>query len=58
MGARHVRARPGLVDEHEPFRVEVDLAVEPSQPLFQNVGTLLFGGMGGLYGMARPPSIA
>ncbi len=54
MGARHVRARPGLVDEHQPVRVEVDLAIEPGLPPLQDVGALLLGGMGGLFLRVQP----
>jgi hypothetical protein len=32
VGAGHVRLGPGLVDEHQPLGVEVDLAVEPGLP--------------------------
>ena len=49
VGARHVGARPGLVDEDEPLGVEVGLAVEPGLPPLQDVGTVLLGGVRGLF---------
>ena len=33
----------GLVDEHQPRRIEIELAVEPRLARAQNVGTVLFG---------------
>jgi hypothetical protein len=43
--ARHVRGGPGLVDEHQLRRIEVELPREPSLALRQNVGASLFLGM-------------
>lgn len=54
VGAGHVRARPGLVDEHEPFRVEIRLAVEPGLPARQDVRALLFAGVRGLFLRVQP----
>jgi hypothetical protein len=34
MAARHVRRSPGFIDEDLPFRVEVELAIEPVQAPF------------------------
>ncbi len=38
MAARHVGGRPGLVDEDQALRIEVELAVEPGLPPLQDVG--------------------
>jgi hypothetical protein len=47
--AGHVGLRPGLVDEDEALRIEVELAIEPGFAPLQDVGTILFRGMGGLF---------
>jgi hypothetical protein len=39
--AHHVRGRPGLVDEDEACRVEIDLEFEPRFALAHHVGTVL-----------------
>ncbi len=41
VAARHVGRCPGLVDEHQPLGIEVELAIEPSLALAQDVGTVL-----------------
>src|SRR5271165_3202755 len=46
--ARHVGGGPGLVDEHQLRRIEVELPHEPSLALRQNVRASLFLGMSGL----------
>jgi hypothetical protein len=38
---RHLRRCRGLVDEDEPFGIEIELAVEPSYAAAQDIGTLL-----------------
>jgi hypothetical protein len=45
----HIRRRPGLVDEHEASRVEVELLVEPSLAPPQDVRPVLLGGMSSLF---------
>lgn len=45
VAARYVRRGPGLVDEHQAFRIQVRLALEPGLPLAQDVKTLLLRGM-------------
>lgn len=49
VAARHVRGSPGLVDEDEPLRVQVQLAVEPGLALFQDIGAVLLGRVRGLF---------
>ena len=49
VGAGHVGLRPGLVDEDQPLRVQVELALEPRMPAFQDVGPLLLAGVRGLF---------
>ena len=49
IAARHVGCRPGLVDEHQFQRIEVELAVEPSPPLFKDVRAVLFAGVRRLF---------
>ena len=39
----HVGCGPGLVDEDQPLRVEVELLLKPSLALPQDVGPLLLG---------------
>jgi hypothetical protein len=53
MTPRHVGGRPGLVDEHEAFRVEIGLVVEPVFTPLQNVGAFLLGGVRGLFCASR-----
>ena len=49
MGARHVGFRPGLIDEDQPFGIEIGLAVEPVLSFLQNVRAVLFAGVRGLF---------
>lgn len=44
--ARHVGRCPGLVDEHEFFRIEVELAVEPRLAPRQDVRAILLASHG------------
>ena len=50
----HVGGGPRLVDEHEPGRIEIELAVEPLFPSAQNVRAVLLGRVGGLFLNVRP----
>ncbi len=52
--ARHVGGRPGLVDEDEPSRIEVELALEPGFPARQDVRTVLLRGVNTLFLNVRP----
>ena len=54
MGAGHVRRSPGLVDEHQPIRIEVELAFEPGLPAAQDVGAILLLGPGRLFLRVTP----
>ena len=47
--ARHVRGRPGLVDEHELGRIEVELPVKPRPALLQHVRASLLLGVRGFF---------
>ena len=49
VGAGHVGRGPRLVDEHQPGRIEVELALEPSLPFAQDVCSLLLGRVRGLF---------
>ena len=49
MAAGHVRGGPGLVDEDEACRVEIELPLEPLLALLQDVGAVLFDGVPGLF---------
>jgi hypothetical protein len=42
MATRHLRARSGLVDEHQSAWVEVELAFEPGRASLYDVWTSLF----------------
>ena len=46
--ARHIRRSPGLVDEHEAGRIEIEWPGEPGAALTHNVRALLLLGMRGL----------
>jgi hypothetical protein len=49
MAAGHVGGGPGLVDEHEAFGFQIDLAVEPCVALPQDVGAVLLDRVPGLF---------
>ena len=49
MGAGHVGRRPGFVNEHEAVQIELGLALEPVLAPLQDVGTILLGGVRGLF---------
>ena len=48
-GARHIRRRAGLVDEHQAGRIEIELPGKPIAALFQNVRALLLRGVRRLF---------
>ena len=52
--AGHVGLRPGLVNEHQPLGIEVDLAVEPRLSAFQDVGAVLLCRVAGLFLRVMP----
>jgi hypothetical protein len=54
MAAGHVRCRPRLVDEHEAFRLQFDLAIEPVLTLLQDIGAVLLDGVAGLFLRVMP----
>jgi hypothetical protein len=45
----HVGAGPTLIHKDKPVRIKINLAFKPIPTLFQDVGTILLGGMGGLF---------
>ena len=49
MRAGHLRRGPGLVDEDEAVRVEINLPVEPVLAPFQDVGAILLAGVRSLF---------
>lgn len=54
MAARHLGRCPGLVHEHEPLGVEVELTIEPGLAAAQDVGPVLLAGMSGLFLRVQP----
>ncbi len=52
--ARHVRRRPGLVDEDEFLGVEIELVLEPVFAPLQDVGTILLARVRGLFFHVTP----
>ena len=49
VATRHVGRGPGLVDEHQPVGVEVELTLEPVPAVAQDIGPVLLGGVRGLF---------
>jgi len=47
--SRHLGGRTGLVDEHQPVGIEIELAVEPEPSGDQHVFAFLLGGVCGLF---------
>ena len=45
----HVGAGPTLVHEDQPVGIKIDLALEPIPTLLQDIGTVLLGGVRGLF---------
>jgi len=45
----HVGRSPGLVDEHQPLGIKIQLALEPRLASLADVGSLLLGGMRRLF---------
>ena len=54
MAARHVRRRPGLVDEHQPLGIEIGLRLEPGPALPQDIRTILLDRVAGLFFRVMP----
>jgi hypothetical protein len=46
---RHLGRGAGLVDEDQPFRLQIQLGLEPGVPSAQNVRTLLLARMRGFF---------
>jgi len=53
VAARHVGGGPGLVDEDELRRIEIELAVEPGLAARHDVGAFLLGRVRGLFFCVR-----
>ena len=49
MAARHVGRCPGLVDEHQPLGIEIELTLEPSPAPLYDVRPVLLARMGALF---------
>jgi hypothetical protein len=49
MTAGHIGFRPGLVDEHQAFGIEIELPLEPSLAPAQDVRTSLLARVSGLF---------
>jgi hypothetical protein len=47
--ARHVRRRPGFINEDKPFRIEIELVFEPAAAAPQYVRTILLYGVASLF---------
>ena len=45
----HLGRGSGLVDEHQPLRLQIGLGLEPGPPTTQNVSPLLFAGVRGFF---------
>src|SRR4051812_41916233 len=48
MAARHVGRSPALIDQHQPIRIKILLALEPVPALLPHVRSVLLAGMAGL----------
>jgi len=49
MATGHVGGGPRLIDEHEAFRCQIELALEPVLALPQDVGAVLLDRVPGLF---------
>lgn len=49
MSPRHIGRGPGFINEDQPLRVEVELAVKPVLSQLHNIGAILLRRMGGLF---------
>ena len=47
--SRYVCGGPSLVDEDQPFRIAIELRLEPFPAAFQDIRTLLLGRVRGLF---------
>ena len=54
VAAGHVGGGPGLVDENQAFRFQIELAIEPVVALLQDVGPILLDGMPSLFLRVMP----
>ena len=49
MAARHLGRGSRLVDEHQSFGIEIELAVEPGAALAQDIGPVLLDRVASLF---------
>ena len=54
MRPRHVGCGPGLVDEDEPFRLQIHLVIEPVMSLAQDIGPVLLDRVTSLFLRVMP----
>ena len=54
MAAGHVCRRPRLIDEHEALGLQIDLTIEPSPALAQDVGAVLLDRVPSLFLRVMP----
>lgn len=54
VAAHHLRVGGGLVQEHEPVRVEIELTLEPRQALCLHVLPIPLGGLTGVFLRVMP----
>ncbi len=54
VAARHVGGSPGLVDEHEALRRQIELPFKPVPAASQDIGTVLFRSIGRLFLRVMP----
>ena len=47
--SRHLGGGAGLIDEDEPFGVEIGLGLEPGLPMAQHIRSLLLAGVRGFF---------
>jgi hypothetical protein len=54
MAAGHVGGRPGLIDEDQPFRIEVGPSVEPGSALARDFRAVLLDSVARLFFRVNP----
>jgi len=54
VSSRHIRGGPGLVDENELLRIEIELGFEPRPTALQDIWPILLGRVRGLFLSVTP----